>query len=188
MRNMTTTLTLVTCVGAETLLGRPMGEAHLPQLLSAILRAAPDDVIYLDFSGITNITASYIAAAIVPLLRMVAAGSLGRYLIIGGLDAHCEEELAYVLKHEHTPVLQRTSDGSFRVLGPLDDAYAQTLDAVIKRGRVTARELHKATTSTIGQTGWIKRLTTLHDLGLVKKAKVGREFAYDSLSMEGSHG
>jgi len=188
MRNMMTTVRIAACVGAETLLGRPMGEAHLPQLLSAILRAAPDDVVYLDFGGITNMTASYIAAAVIPLLRMVAAGSLGRYLVIGGLDAHCEEELSYVLKHEHTPVLHRKPDGSFRVLGPLDDAYAQTLEAVIKRGRVTARELHKATTSTIGQTGWIKRLTTLHDLGLVKKSKIGREFAYDSLSMEGTNG
>lgn len=188
MGNIVHTIKLTSCVGVQTLLGRQMGEAHLPQLLSAILRVEPGEVIYLDFGGITNITASYIAAVIVPLLRMVAAGSLGRYLIIGGLDTHCEEELAYVLKHEHTPVLQRTSDGRFRVLGPLDQAYAQTLDAVIRRGRVTARELHKATRSTIGQTGWIKRLTTLHDLGLVKKAKVGREFAYHSLSTEGSNG
>jgi hypothetical protein len=185
---MANAITLETCLGTQTLLGRTMGEAHLPRLLSAILRAAPDEVIYLDFTGITNITASYIAAAIVPLLRMIAAGSLGRYLVIGGLDAHCEEEISYVLKHENTPVLLRMQDENLRVLGPLDDAYAQTLDAVIKRGRVTARELYAGTTSTIGKTGWIKRLTTLHDLGLVKKAKVGREFAYDSLNMEGSNG
>jgi hypothetical protein len=176
------------CVGTDALLGSPMGEAHFPLLLGAILRYPEDSVVYLDFRGITNITASYIAATIVRLLRMLAAGSLDRYLIIGGVHEDYEREIAYVLNRENTPILLRTTTGEQRVLGALDNAYATTLNAVTTRGTVTARELLAASKEHIGQTGWIKRLTTLHTLGLVRRTKTGREYAYQPITMEEPHG
>jgi hypothetical protein len=141
-------------------------------------------IVYLDFNGITNITASYIAATIVQLLRLVASGSLERYLIIGGIHEDYHHEIEYVLNHEHTPTLLRTTTGALRVLGPLDTAYAQTLDAVTQRGRTTAKELQQVTTERIGQTGWIKRLATLHAQGLVRRTRIGREYHYEPITLE----
>ena len=172
------------CVGTDALLGSPMGEEHFPLLLAAILRYPPTSVVYLSFRGITNITASYIATTIVRLLRMIPAGSLDRYLIIGDVNEDYEREIAYVLNHENIPILLRPMTGELRVIGPLDNAYATTLKAVTTRGTVTARELQAASKETIGQTGWVKRLTTLHTLGLVKRTKTGREYAYQPIITE----
>ncbi len=178
MMDTSTRIDVAECVGVDALLGKRMGEAHFPLLLAAILRAGPDSVVYLDFGGISNITASYIATTIVRLLRMIASGTLDRHLVIAGVHQDYQDEISYVLEQEHTPVFLRSHTGELRLLGPLDNAYAVTLRAVIERGRVTARELQAAATSRIGQTGWVKRLTTLHDLGLVKRTKVGREHVY----------
>ncbi len=178
-------LDVAALVGTDALLGKLMGQAHFPLLLGAILRTTPGTIVYLDFTGITNVTASYVAATIVQLLRLIATGSLDRHLIIGGIHEDYQTEIEYVLNHEHTPILVRTTTGALCVLGPLDTPYARTLDAVTQRGRVTAKELqHAATKERIGQTGWIKRLTTLHAQGLVQRTKIGREYAYEPITME----
>jgi len=184
MVNTRVQIDIANCVGTDALLGRRMGDSHFPLLLGAILKADPGRVAYLDFTGITNITASYIAATIVRLLRMIAGASLDRYIIIGGISQDYQDEVAYVLEHENTPVLLHTSTDEIRVLGPLDYVYAQTLNAVVARGRVTAKELRTAAEETIGQTGWIKRLTTLYTLGLLVRRKNGREYAYEPITME----
>lgn len=165
-----------------------MGTAHFPVLLGRILQLDPHTVAYLDFSGVSNVTASYIAATIVRLLRMIATETLDRYIVLGGVHPDYEDEIAYVLNTERLPALYRTGIGMVSVLGPLDDAYAQTYTAVKERGRVTAKELHDASKEDIGQTGWIKRLTTLQTLGLIRRKKIGREFAYEPIILEASLG
>lgn len=184
MVNEQTRLDIASCVGTDTLLGNTMGDNHFPLLLGAILKTARGSIVALDFSGIANITASYIAATIVRLLRMIPSGSLDRHIVIDGVSKDYEDEITYVLDHERTPILLRTITGELRVIGPLDNAYRQALDAVTKRGRVTARELQNTSKERIGQTGWTKRLTTLHQLGLIKRTKTGREYAYQPITME----
>ena len=188
MVNIQNRIDLAACLGTDALLGSPMGEAHFPTLLGAILRYAPASVVALDFSSITTMTASYIAATIVRLLKMIPAGSLDRHLVITGVTEADEREIAYVLNHEGTPVILRTTNGEYRVIGPLDHTYTTTLQSVTTRGNVTARDLQATSKETIGQTGWIKRLTTLHTLGLLKRTKNGREYAYQPITMEEQHG
>jgi hypothetical protein len=182
-----TIIDVATCVGSDVLLGRPMGNSHFPKLLAKILALEPDSIACLDFKGITNITASYIAATIVRLLRMIAAETLDRNIILTGVHPDYEGEIGYVLETEGTPALY-WNGRDLSVIGPLDDAYATTYAAVKQRGRVTARELHDVSAENIGQTGWIKRLTTLYALGLIRRKKIGREFAYESMNLEASHG
>jgi len=179
---------IAACVGTDTLLGKTMGDAHFPHLLAAILKSPPGSLVYLDFADITNITASYIAATLVRLLHMLASGSLDRHLVIGGVSGEYEDEITYVLEHEHTPILADTNNGNLRVLGPLDEAYVQTLEAVTARGRVTAKDLQSTTRARIGQTAWIKRLTTLYTLGLVKRTKSGREYTYEPITVKEFYG
>ena len=175
-------------VGTDTLLGSPMGEAHFPLLLGAILRRPKESIVYLDFTRHHEHHRKLHRRTIVRLLRMIASGSLDRYLVIGGVHEDYEREIAYVLNHEHTPILLRTTTGEQRVLGPLDNAYAHHPPGRHQHAAsVTARELQAASKEQIGQTGWIKRLTTLHTLGLVKRTKTGREYAYEPITMEKRH-
>lgn len=188
MVNVSNRIDLAACLGTDALLGSPMGEVHFPLLLGAILRYPAASVVVLDFSGITNMTASYLAATLVRLLRMIPSGSLDRYVVITGISDADEREIAYVLNHEGTPVILRSIQGEHRIIGPLDNAYVTTLHAVMTSGSVTARGLQATSNETIGQTGWIKRLTTLHTLGLVKRTRTGREYAYHPITTEELHG
>jgi hypothetical protein len=187
MVNKTHRIEIAVLTGTDVLLGRPLGERHMPLLLAGILQFPTDTVIWLDFQGIENITASWVAATIVPLLRMRAADSLGRYLVLTNLAADLIEEVAYVLDHENTPALLHNAGAAPVVLGPLDPAYAQTLDRVHAQGHATAKTLLEKSDGSIGQTAWIKRLTTLNALGLICKKKVGREYKYEPL-VEVPHG
>jgi hypothetical protein len=170
------------------LAGRPLGEAHFPILYSAILQCKPNQAVVLDFTGVTNITASYIAATIVKLLRLVQSGGIDRFFIGQGMDMRCLEEIAYVLNVEGTPMLMRDTGGNYKILGPLDESYKRTLDTIMAVGPVTARSLHDAMHERIGLTAWVKRLATLNSLGLVQRVKTGREFTYHPLFWEEQHG
>jgi hypothetical protein len=187
MVNDTNRIDIAELVETDALLGRSQGELHLPLLFASILRQPTDAVVWLDFQGIENITASWVAATIVPLLRMRSAGSLGRYLLLNNLTPDLIEEVAYVLNHENTPALLLNPGREPVVLGPLDPAYAQTLERIHAQGHTTAKTLLEMSDERIGQTGWIKRLTTLNVLGLIRKNKVGREHTYEPL-VEVTHG
>lgn len=182
-----TRIDVAALVGTDVLLGRPLGEAHLPVLLSAVLRCPISAVVCLDFRGVQNITASWTAATIVPLLRMRTSGSLAQYLLLSNLASDLIDEVAYVLTHEGTPAILSNESSNLVVLGPLDPAYARTLDRVHREGKVTAKGLLSASSDEIGQTAWIKRLSTLNAIGLIRKQKVGREYTYEPL-LEGTHG
>ena len=189
VKTSTKAIDVAACVGTQSLLGSILGEAHLPQLMSAVLQAKPGEVVFFDFSAVQVMTASYIAAAILPILRMVTAGSLGRFLVFGNLAQMPLEELALVLGHEKLPILVGTPGAVAQVLGPLDQAYSETFKEVTSRGTVTARELLEGSLSpSIGLTGWIKRLATLHALGLIQRTKSGREFEYEPVVLEVDHG
>ncbi|HEX3822656.1 MAG TPA: hypothetical protein VHW45_20155 [Candidatus Sulfotelmatobacter sp.] len=183
MENKEACLDVASIVGTDTLLGKIMGQSHFPTLLGAILQTSQDTIVYLDFGGIINITASYIAATIVQLLRLVASGSLGRYLVIGGIHQDLQDEIEYVLAKEGTPILVRTAQG-ISVAGPLDKSYARTLAAVAEHRTATAKELKQRSSESLGLTGWIKRLTTLHKHGLLARTRNGREYTYETITLK----
>lgn len=168
-------------VGTETLLGRRQGELHLPALLTSVLRNPVGVVVHLDFHDIQNITASWIAAAVVPLLKMRSSGSLGQYLLLTRIAPDLTDEFEYVLSHENTPAILSDDEGKLVVLGALDPVYAKTLEQVLKYGRVTAKGLLSSNKDQIGLTAWIKRLSTLNAIGLIRKEKAGREYFYEPL-------
>ncbi len=187
MMNKANLIDIVALVKTDALIGRSLGEAHLPILLAGILRFPADAVVWLAFRGAENITASWIAATLVPLLRMRSAGSFDRYLLLTNLTPELAEEITYVLNHENTPALLLNPGSVPVVLGRLDPAYAQTLERIHEQGQVTARTLLSTGDESIGHTAWIKRLTTLNVLGLIRKNKVGREYTYQPL-VEVTHG
>ena len=84
------------------------------------------------------------------------------------------DDVKLALEHSGVPALILNNQGEISILGPLDPANAQTLALVQRRREVRARQLADADPS-IGQTGWIKRLTTLATWGLIHRTKRGRD-------------
>jgi hypothetical protein len=179
------TINLKAIAKTDELVGQALAKEHFPVLAAAGMSGAPGDTILWDWSSIDIVTASYVAGAVVPLIRQSGSGKSERYLIFAGLNKHCLEELEFVLKAEKVAVLVALSVKNIQsatVIGYLDPVYGDTLAEILKRRSVSASVLHEAqgTNGTIGLTGWIKRLTTLNELGLVRRRKVGREYIYEA--------
>jgi hypothetical protein len=180
--------------GQEILAGKSNGLRDYPKLLSAIEGTGAGDIVVLDWSGIELATASYFGATFVPLLRLAIEGQLDRYFVLTGLNQTSLDELKLVLENQGLVTLigDWKEDGvrNAETLGRLDPAYAETLQAVQRVEAASATELFKKHTARtrIGKTGWINRLSNLHHLRLVRKQRVGREYVFQALSKERSHG
>ncbi len=179
--------------GQDILAGKSDGLRDYPKIMSAVEETTSGDTVVLDWSGVEIATASYFGATFVPLLRMAMAGQLDRYFIVTGLNRTCLDELKLVLELQGLVALtgewKENGIRNAEVLGRLDPAYADTLNAVQRAQAASATELFKKHTRTpIGKTGWINRLSNLHRLRLVRKERVGREYVFQALAKERSHG
>jgi len=179
--------------GQDILAGKSHGLRDYPKLLSAIEGTGAGDIVVLDWSDIELATASYFGATFVPLLRLAIEGQLDRYFVLTGLNQTSLDELKLVLENQGLVTLigDWKEDGVHNAgaLGRLDPPYAETLQAVQRVEAASATELFKKHTRTrIGKTGWINRLSNLHRLRLVRKQRVGREYVFQALSKERSHG
>ncbi len=179
------TVDLEALLKTDALVGRELARQHLPILVSNALASQNLETILWDWSRIDVVTASYLAGTFVPLIRMATSGKLKLYSMFVGLNKQCEEELDFVLSAEKLAALVAPSPShldSVAVVGHLDAAYRQALGEVLKRRRASARALHQrhASKARIGQTAWVKRLTTLESLGLVRRRRVGREYVYEA--------
>lgn len=179
------TVVLKSLTGTNQLIGRDLANVHFPRFATAAMAVDEGTTIVWDWACIDVVTASYVAGTFVPLIRQIGSGKSGRYFIFAGLNKHCLDELSFVLKAEKVATLVAPSIKriqSLDVVGHLDPAYVTTLVDVLKRKSVSAKVLHqqKGESNSIGLTGWIKRLTTLNELGLVRRRKVGREYLYEA--------
>lgn len=180
--------------GQDILAGKSDGLRDFPKLVGAIEQTPADETVVLDWTGVEIATASYFGATVVPLLRMAMAAEPDRYFIITGLNVTCLDELKLVLELQGlVAIVGEWKGGRVRnvnVLGKLDAAYAETLDAVQQMEFASATELHEKHKGRIriGKTGWINRLSNLHHLRLIRKQRVGREYVFQSLIQEKAHG
>jgi hypothetical protein len=175
--------------GLDTLAGKSGGLRDFPKFLAAIEQTPSGDTVVLDWSEIEIVTASYLGATFGTLLRMAMAGDLDRYFVVTGLNKNGLDELKLVIDVQKLIALvgDLESDGSLRnvhSLGSLDQAYAETLQAVQKVKTASALDLYKRanTRTRIGKTAWINRLSNLHRLRLVRKLRVGRQYVFESVN------
>jgi hypothetical protein len=173
------TINLRRVVGNERLLGRSTGEADFPRVLAEVRKAKVGELVEVDLDGIESMTSSYFAAVFLPLLQMSRGSKF--HLVLKRANDDLQENMMYVLLKEKLALFVKSESGAVSVLGALDPVYEDILSQITSRKEITAKELHEQSPEKIGLTAWIKRLSTLYDLGLVRKAKAGREFVYTSI-------
>jgi hypothetical protein len=172
---------------SEMLIGRGGGRRDFPKFVEATFAALEGETVLWDWSGIRVATASYFAAAFVPVMKMLVSGGLDKYFVLHGLNINCEDELKFVLESEGlvTLVADEVKGGrvlSARPLGKLDSVHAETLNRVVRKPGISAKRLYAESISKgrtkIGMTAWINRLVSLYRLRLIKRKRVGRQFTY----------
>ena len=171
-------------VGSTQLAGSDMGISDLPKLLATVLKAGPEELIMLDFTGV-DATASYLSQSVVKLVRMSNAGELDKFFIFTGLNAHTLDDLEIVLKLQKMAAFltnspkKGVSAETVKVIGHLEPLYQKTLNQVLAVNSATAEELmSKAKGEHIQKTGWLNRLAFLSSQKLIRREKHAREFVF----------
>jgi hypothetical protein len=190
--------------------GATMARVDLRLIVEDLIRIAPSangalDVV-LDFTGIVSATSSYLKRSVLWLYdcaRLAAEGGhagalddlpipLDIYVFITGLADDVCAELKEVLLQQNRICLEVPPDVTdsipqARLLGPLDQALRDTLDALARTHRATATELHQAYISDrqkITVNAWNNRLSDLFCKRLARRSKVGRHWVYEPVVPE----
>src|SRR5262245_48554543 len=175
---------LVREVLGSPLRGKIDGRKHFGFLCAALSGAQRGSVVRLDFGGVEDVSASWIAAALLPLLDWSAAPANDLYPVLAGVqrtEKKWEDELELVATRGNAVFLiadpMVPAWGHF--VGDLDPILTDTLRLVQKHREVTGAGLKRLVPSKkIGATAWSNRLRDLHTKRLVRRWVRGREAVY----------
>jgi hypothetical protein len=178
---MTTALRLVDLSG-PILAGSGRGSLAWPKVQEAASQAP---VVYLDFTEVEVVTASYFRTAITPLWAMEDLG----VPVLANVAGECQEDIRLALEmrgHAVWQVLfgvdQAVTDP--RILGTLDAELLSVLQSLLNRGPITAASI-AGQDQTVTRTAWNNRLAGLWRGRLLCRWKRGREHHYGLPWQEG---
>jgi hypothetical protein len=176
--------------GTAHLVTRETGAAVRSAIVRRLAALEERAVLLLDFSGVGIIDFSCADECLAKLVLRLNAGEYGeKYLCIEGLGPSQRENIQVALERKKLPALLLGSDGTLECFGSLTPYLRETLQFVLSRGAVSARELADALGLEL--TAASTRLINLHRLRLVRRRERpigdgGREFVYEGLPLSSS--
>jgi hypothetical protein len=171
--------------GSRNLVTRETGR-RMREALEERLQTEPEaEVVILDFKGVGILDYSCADEIVAKLISRLNAGEYGsRYFLLRGLNATQTENIEVALERKHLAAFFLNEDKRWQVLGVLNNYLKETLDEVMSKGRITARDLADAQDLEINTSS--TRLANLYKLQLVQRreellSEGGRQFVYESL-------
>lgn len=171
--------------GSRSLVTRDTGK-RMREALEERLQAEPEEVVaILDFKAVGILDYSCADEIVAKLISRLNAGEYGiRYLIVRGLNSTQRENIEVALERKHLAALFLHDDKSWEILGVLNNYLKETLNEVMREGRITARDLAEAEDLEINTSS--TRLANLYKIQLVRRreellSEGGRQFVYESL-------
>jgi len=141
-------------------------------------------VIALDFSKIGIIDYSCADEIVAKLISRLLGGEYGdKYFILTGLNDNQEENMEVALERKGLAAIAQKRNGQKVQLGSLNNYLKETLDLIMKKGGLTAKELSQAMNLEANTSD--TRLLNLHKKRLVKRIgetrEEGRVWVYQSI-------
>jgi hypothetical protein len=169
----------------KTLAGRNSGRRAFGQLCGALCELPRGERAVLDFRTVDVVTASWINAALVPLLDWSSTDDADLYPLIYGIGDDFLDELRLVAENSHSCFLQCNDIKATRakLVGSLDAGQAETLRAVTSTPGVTGAELERLHPE-VKATAWNNRLKDLFVKRLLRRERRGREQVYSPVVLE----
>jgi len=170
------------------LFDRDLGQQIRQQIEDIIANYKKEEIVfYLDFKDVLSIDFSCADELIGKLTSRLLSDEYGEiFIVLQNLNDNQLENIQVALDRRKVACLRRCSDQDWQLLGYKKNYLVETLDVVVKRGKITARELSheldlELTTSST-------RLSHLHKAHLVFREQVivdggGREFLYINCSL-----
>lgn len=170
--------------GSKDLVTRPSGQEIRERLERDIAKEPNGSVVALDFSKIGIIDYSCADEIVTKLVSRLLAGEYGdKYLVLAGLNENQKENIEVAIERRDLASIAEMRDGRRVVLGNLNNYLKDTLDFIIQKKKVTAKDLSDAKKVEANTSG--TRLLNLHKKRLVKRIEEirsdGKVWVYELL-------
>jgi len=154
--------------GSSDLVTRPSGQVIRDRIERDIEKEEDGAVIAIDFSKIGVIDYSCADEIVAKLISRLLGGEYGnRYIVLTGLNKNQEENIEVALERKSLAAMAAMRDGNKMLLGSLNNYLKQTLNLILKKRSLTAKELSQAMNLEANTSG--TRLLNLHKKRLVKR-------------------
>lgn len=175
--------------GKKELAGRACG-IRTRETIEKLLKEGKEACLIFDFSGAGAIDFSWADEVVAKMVSRLWGGEYGeKFLVLKGLSSSQSENIGVALERKKLAVLTTGPEG-WRIIGSLNNYLIQTLMQVMKRRRMTLRELSDE--EGIGMNTGGTRLLNLYKKRLVLRIEGtsdseredthrGRQYVYQSL-------
>ena len=154
--------------GSNDLVTRQSGQMIRERIERDITEEETGAVIALDFSRIEIIDYSCADEIIAKLISRLLGCEYGdKYIVLTGLNENQKENIEVALERKDLAVMAEMKDGKNVLLGSLNNYLKETLQLILKKGKITAKglsEIMKLEANTSGT-----RLLNLYKKRLVKR-------------------
>jgi hypothetical protein len=170
--------------GSSDLVTRPSGQVIRTRIEGDIENEKDGEVIALDFSKIGIIDYSCADEVVAKLISRLLSGEYGdRYIVLTGLNENQKENIEVALERKDLSVIAEERNGKKILVGSLNNYLKETLNLIVKKGKITASELSKIMKLEANTSG--TRLLNLHKKRLVKRTEEirngGRVWVYEKI-------
>lgn len=170
--------------GSSDLVTRQSGHIIRNRIEKDIEKEKDGEVVAIDFSKVGVIDYSCADEVIAKLISRLLSGEYGdRYIILIGLNENQKENIEVALERKELAVMAEMGNGKKIFIGSLNNYLKETLNFILKRGKITAKELSEAMGLEANTSG--TRLLNLHKKRLVKRREEikdgGRVWTYEKI-------
>jgi GDP-D-mannose dehydratase len=170
--------------GSSDLVTRPSGQVIRERIERDIAKEKNGEVIGLDFSKIGIIDYSCADEIVAKLISRLLSGEYGdKYIVLTGLNENQKENIEVALERKELAVMVQMKDNEKILLGTLNNYLKETLNLILKKGKITASDLSESLKLPANTSG--TRLLNLHKKRLVKRIDEirdgGRVWVYESV-------
>jgi len=170
--------------GSKDLVTRPSGKSIRERIERDMEKESAGSVITLDFSKIGVIDYSCADEIVTKLISRLLSGEYGdKYLLLTGLNENQKENIEVALERKDLVIMAEMRDGNRVVLGNLNTYLKDTLGFIVKKKKITSKDLAEARKIEANTSG--TRLLNLSKKRLVKRIEEvkldGKIWVYETL-------
>jgi hypothetical protein len=170
--------------GSSDLVTRQSGQVMRNRIEEELGNEKNGEAIALDFSKIGIIDYSCADEIVAKLISRLLSGEYGdKYIILTGLNENQRENIEVALDRKDLAVIVQMRDGARMLLGSLNNYLKETLTFILKKGKITAKELSETMNLEANTSG--TRLLNLYKKRLVKRIDEirngGRVWIYEKI-------
>ena len=154
--------------GSNDLVTRQSGQIIRERIERDITQEENGAIVSLDFSKIGIIDYSCADEIVAKLISRLLSGEYGdRYIVLAGLNENQKENIEVALERKELAIIAEMRDGKKILMGSLNNYLKETLNLILKKRKITAKELSETMKLEPNTSG--TRLLNLHKKRLVKR-------------------